>query len=111
MAGLLWDACLLDMGLRVWREKIMLMLHVRRLDENTLAHRMYRKKRDNSWPGLAEETQSTCEQLEVESVHTTGLDVQAYRKIVTKACHRLNELRLREKAGVTKKENRNRNIH
>ena len=106
LAGLLWDARLLDMGLRVWREKIMLMLHIRRLDESTLAHRMYREQRANAWPGLAQETQSICEQLEVESVHTTGLDVQAYRKLVTKACHRLNELRLREKAGLTTKAKR-----
>ena len=69
LAGLLWDARLLDMGLRVWREKIMLMLHIRRLDESTLAHRMYREQRANAWPGLAQETQSICEQLEVEE-HT-----------------------------------------
>ena len=98
LAGLLWDTCLLDMGLRVWREKIMLMLHIRRLPENSLAHRMYQEQMKNGWPGLAKETQSICEQLELESVHTTGLDGQAFRKVVTQACNKLNEKRLRKQA-------------
>ena len=65
LAGLLWDACLLYMGFRVWVQKIMLMLHVRRLDENTLAHRMYKEQKENAWPGLAEETQRISQELEV----------------------------------------------
>ena len=103
VAALLWDACLLDMGLRVWREKLMLMLHIRNLSEGTLANRIYREQRDNTWPGLALETKNICEQLEIESVHTTGLEGKVYRKVVTEACHKLNERRLRNKAeGQTK---------
>ena len=49
------------------------------------------------------QTQSICEKLNLESVHTTGLDVQSYRKAVTEACNKLNEQRLRKQAeGKTK---------
>ena len=37
VASLLWDFSLLDMGLRIWREKLMLVLHIRRLGEDSLA--------------------------------------------------------------------------
>ena len=39
MAALTWDMGLMDMGLRVWREKILLILHLRSLDEEALAAR------------------------------------------------------------------------
>ena len=39
-ASLLWDFSLLDMGLRIWIEKLMLVLHIKRLDEKTLARKM-----------------------------------------------------------------------
>ena len=81
----------------------MLMLHIRNLSEDTLAHRIYREQRDHAWPGLAMETENICKQLEIESVHTTGLENKQYRKVVTEACHKLNEKRLRNKAvGQTK---------
>ena len=106
LAGLSWDARLLDMGLRVAREKLMLMLHIRRLDERTLANRIYKEQREKGWPGLAEETQVICEQLGIDSVHTTGLDVKGFRKVVTDACHAVNEKHLREKASGNKKTQR-----
>ena len=105
-AGLLWDSCLLDMGLRVWREKLMLIMHIRNLSEESLAHRIYREQMDSAWPGLGKESQKICEQLKIESVHTTRLDVKQFRKVVTEACHKLNEQRLREKAGVGTKAKR-----
>ena len=41
LAALLWDFLLLDMGLRVWIEKIVLVFHLRSLDSDTLANRVY----------------------------------------------------------------------
>ena len=96
VAALLWDARVLDMQLRVWREKLMLILHVRRLSDTSLAKQIYEEQRKNNWPGLAEETEKICGWLDIESVHATLLDVQDYREVVTEACHRVNEQRLRE---------------
>ena len=44
LASLLWDFCMLDMGLRVWVEKVMLVLYVSRLEEDTLAQQMYEEQ-------------------------------------------------------------------
>ena len=55
LASLQWDNALLGMGLRVWREKLMLILHVRKLDPFSLARRIYEEQLNRKWPGLARE--------------------------------------------------------
>ena len=52
----------------------------------------------NRWPGLVKETEEICEMLSIESVHNTNLKTSTYRKMVLKACHKMNEQRLRQKA-------------
>ena len=98
MASLLWDFGLLDMGLRIWIEKLMLVLHMRRLDDKTLARKIYEEQVAKQWPGLAKEAVEICQELCVESVHSTELGSKAYRAIVAKACHKKNEERIRKKA-------------
>ena len=96
-AALLWDSGFLDMGLRVWREKIMLVLHLRCLEESSLASQMYREQKENNWPGLAAEVEEICKELGIESVNSAqGLDVKKYRQYVTEACHKLNEIRIKK---------------
>ena len=97
VASLLWDFALLDMGLRIWREKLMLVLHIRNLDKKSLARKVYDEQYTNKWPGLVEETRKICEQLSIEDVHTTKLSKKVYRKLITRACHKVNENRLRNK--------------
>ena len=98
LASLLWDFGLLDMGLRIWREKLMMVIHLRSLEVGTLARQTYQTQLDNKWPGLAEEASEICRELEVESCHSTWLAKQDFRKVVTLACHKLNEERLRKQA-------------
>ena len=103
MASLLWDFGLLDMGLRVWVEKVMLMLHIRRLGDETLACKVYKEQKLKEWPGLVKETDMICSELSVQSVHSTKLSAKVYRCEVLKACHKVNEQRLRKLAeGKTK---------
>ena len=75
----------------------MLVLHIRMLDKNCLARRIYEEQSHNNWPGLVEETKFICEKLSIESVHTTKLSKKVYRKLITRACHKENEKRLRNK--------------
>ena len=98
LASLLWDFGLLDMELRIWVEKLMLALHVRRLGDETLAKKIYKEQKSNEWPGLVKETNEICIKLFVENVHETKLSSKAYRKKVVEACHKLNEERLRKQA-------------
>ena len=96
--SILWDVGLLDMGLRIWREKLMLVLHIRRLGDETLTGKIYKEQKENKWPGLVKETELICKKLLIENVHTTQKSTKTYRKIVTEACHLENEKRLRKQA-------------
>ena len=103
VASLLWDFGMLDMGLRIWIEKLMLALHIRRLDDRSLAGKVYKEQKLNKWPGLAQEVDDICNKLTVQNVNSTKLSSKAYRREVEEACHKLNEERLRKQAeGKTK---------
>ena len=58
---------------RVWREKAMMVLHLRSLEKDTLAYRVYKEQYDKEWPGLAKETKIICEKLGIEDCNTTCL--------------------------------------
>ena len=98
LPSLLWETGLLDMGLLVWIEKIMLILHIRNLEETAIARKIYEEQKKNNWPGLVIETEEICKELKIESVNTTKQNKKQFRKVVTEACHKLNEERLRKEA-------------
>ena len=66
----------------------MLVLHIKRLDEKTLARKMYEEQMTEKWPGLAKEAENICQEL----------SNKVYRDLITKACHKKNEERIRKKA-------------
>ena len=93
--SLLWDMGVLDMGLRVWIEKAMLVLHVRKLEEGSLARRVYEEQVTKEWPGLAQEVDQICRELGVESALTTKMSKKVYRSKLISACHTKNEERIK----------------
>ena len=98
LAAILWDSSLLDMKLRIYLEKIMMIIHLRSLDKETLANQIYEEQKSNKWPGLYEETRVICEELQIEDCNVTSLSKQKYRDIVLAACHKKNEETLRARA-------------
>ena len=70
---------------RIWREKFMLIHHLRRLSEEALASEMYREQVRNNWPGLASEAEDICEQLEIQNVSETVLSKQQFSQLVDTA--------------------------
>ena len=98
LASLYWDLALLDMGLLVWVEKVMLILHLRALGDGTLANKMYREQDFFRWPGLVAETRQICSNLQIEDCNTTKMCKPEYKKLVIKSCHKENEKRLRKQA-------------
>ena len=90
------------MKIRVWAEKILIVLHIRSLDQETLASRVYRKQMEQNWPGLARETKQICEDLNIEDCNLTQLSKRDYKLILTKACHTKNEQILRATASEVK---------
>ena len=95
LASILWDTSLLDMQFRVYMEKLMIIMHIRSLDEETLANKIYEEQKHNKWPGLYEETRAICEELQIEDCNTTRLGKQQYKVMALAACHRKNEEKLR----------------
>ena len=72
-ASLTWETGLMDMRLRIWREKLMLILHIRSLGEETLAQKVYNEQKKEGWPGLAKETKEICEELGIVDCNTPHL--------------------------------------
>ena len=96
---------LMSMRLRVYREKCLLVHHIRGLEENAMARMMYEEQRKNSWPGLADEVSRICTILRVEDGNHTSLSKGAYRRVVDSACRELDEKEMKEgMAGKTKLE-------
>ena len=73
----------------------MLILHVRRLEEGALAQRVYREQVANQWPGLAQEVDSICQELGVESALITKKSKPVYRNTLVKAGHDKNKEKIK----------------
>jgi hypothetical protein len=93
-ASLCWDTGLLDMGLRVWREKLMMILSLRSLGEGTLARQVYEEQKARQWPGLASEASRICKELDIEDCNETNIPKMNYKKIIIKACQEEQRRRL-----------------
>ena len=96
--SLLWDMGILDMKLRIWIEKAMLVLHVRRLDEGSLARRVYEEQVSNQWPGLGQEVKQICDELGVESALITKVSKGSYRKKLVSACLEKNKEKIKSES-------------
>ena len=95
LASMAWDITCLDMGVRVMQHKVLLALHLRYLDQESLAHRVYMEQLAMGWPGLALEVEQICEDLNIENANTTRCDRLDYKLILSQACHKKNESILR----------------
>ena len=98
LAAILWDTSLLNMKFRVYIKKIMMIIHLRSLDKDTLANKIYEEQKSNEWPGLCGETRAICKELGIEDCNQTRLGKQKYKDIVVAACHMKNEETLRSTA-------------
>ena len=102
VSALLWDNFLLDMGLRVWVEKVMFVYHLRSLDKDSLAKRTYMQQKEHNFPGLVLETKIICQDLKIEDCNETKMSKVNYRLLVVQACHAKNEERIRLAASNSK---------
>ena len=94
--SLLWESCLWDMELHVWLAKLMMIMHIRGLKEDSLAKQVWREQRLMAWPGLAQECDTIAEKLSIENANETLMSKKEYRASVTRACDAENERRLRQ---------------
>ena len=94
LPSLLWDTITLDMIFRVDIKKIMLILSIRNLEEDTIANMVYREQRENNWPGLAAETAKICKELCIQDCNITSLNKNDFKQILLEACHKKEKLQL-----------------
>ena len=78
------------MQLRVWKEQIMLVIHIRNLDDTSIAKQIYKEQKEKLFPGLALETRRICQNLNIDDCNDTLLDKYKYSHIVTRALHSKN---------------------
>ena len=81
LTALTRETGLLDMGLRVDIEKVMFIFHLRSLDKDSLASRIYNEQKSKQWPGLADETKKICVRLQIEDVNTTIKSKKDFKKL------------------------------
>ena len=70
-SSLLWESSCLDMELRVWLAKVMMILHIRGLKEDSLARQVWKEQRLMAWLGLALECDIIAEKLSIENANET----------------------------------------
>ena len=86
------------MKMRIFKEKLMMTVHIRNLDENTLASKIYKEQREKGWPGLAREGKEICQELEIEDVNETQMGKNDFKRLVSNAIKIKHEKMLREQA-------------
>ena len=98
LSALGWETGLLDMKLRIYKEKLSMILHLKELDENSLAAQIYKEQVEKGWPGLAKEAKQICEELDIEDVNSSTLSTSEFKRLVTGAIKTKDESILREQA-------------
>ena len=103
LAALCWETGVMEMGLRVKQEKLLFVLHLRQLGEETLAGQVYKEQVARGWAGLAKEAKEICEELSIEDVNKTKLSKKEYSQLVNLSCQAKNQQILRKQAENKKK--------
>ena len=83
--------------LLVWEEKAKLILHIRSLEPDSLARRVYEEQKKNRWPGLAAEVTAICESLVIEDANETNEDKNKYTEKLKEACRVKDEVDIKKK--------------
>ena len=70
----------------------MMIVHLRNLDESSLASKIYKEQLEKGWPGLAREGKEICEELEIENVNETRMGKNDFKRLVINAI-KINHVR------------------
>ena len=98
LASLGWETGLLSMKLRIWKEKLMMVMHIRQLGDETLAKKVYTEQLTKGYPGLAKETAKISKELHIEDCNTTTLTKAEYKILLSQLLEVKYESMLRDQA-------------
>ena len=88
----------MDMKLRIYKEKLSMILHLKDLEEKSLASQIYREQVVKGWPGLAKEAKEICGELNIEDVNSTNMTKSEFKRLMKGALDTRNEAILKEQA-------------
>ena len=74
------------------------MLHIRQLDDDSLAKKVYLEQVEKGYQGLAKETSKICKELHIEDCNTTKLSKAEYKSMLSQLLKVKDEANLREQA-------------
>ena len=57
----------------IWIEKVMTIHHIKNMEENSLARKVWVEQVSNQWPGLALEVKSICEELGIPDANKVDI--------------------------------------
>ena len=57
----------------LWKEKLMYVMQLKRLEEKSLALEIYKEQMKHGWPGLAQEVAEICKKLGLKDLNTTEI--------------------------------------
>ena len=60
---------MLGMKWRIWLEKILLLMRIKKHEEGTLCRQVYEEGKKNNWPGLGQDVTKICQILEIPDVN------------------------------------------
>ena len=73
---------MLGMKWRIWTEKILLLMRIRKQSTDTLSRQVYEESRARGWPGLGEEVTLICNEIGVPDVNTNMVTKAEVKKAV-----------------------------
>jgi hypothetical protein len=95
-AALRSESGVLGIKYQIMKEKLMLLFHIRSLDETALAKRIYSQQIKFGWAGPVKECRAICKELGIPDVTLVQTTKQEYKAIVKEACRLQDEKELKE---------------
>ena len=78
---------------------VMLVKHIRELEDDSLVKLIDEEQVRNDWPGLAREPATICTELVIEDVNETKEEIKEFSKVVKKAVRAMNKIHIKKEMG------------
>ena len=78
------------------KQKLLLLFHIRNLDEKALANRIYSQQLMFGWAGPVKEGREFCEELGIPDVTVVKGTKEEFKAMVKEACRLKDEQELKE---------------
>ena len=73
---------MLGMKWRIWQEKILLLMRIKKHDVNTLCRQIYEEGRKHDWPGLGQEVAEICNVLGIPDVNVEEISKSEVKEAI-----------------------------